>query len=126
MGQEILILDEPTFGQDERNAAALMSLLSDLNGQGKTIIMVTHDMRLVAEYANRVAVMMKGRVEFFGEPAELFAQTELLARAHLNLPPLARLSALLATRQPALAGLATVDDFLALGYRSHSAQRVKA
>lgn len=111
MGQEILILDEPTFGQDERNAAALMGMLRELNAQGKTIVMITHDMRLVAEYARHVAVMMAGRVEFFGEPHQLFRQPELLAQAHLNLPPLARLAALLSTRNPQVSGWATLDDF---------------
>lgn len=118
MGQDILILDEPTFGQDERNAAALMSLLGDLNDQGKTVIMITHDMRLVAEYAHRVAVMQTGKVIFDGDPDELFQHTELLARSHLNLPPLARLAALLSTRKPQLRNLATMDDFLNLEYQA--------
>jgi energy-coupling factor transporter ATP-binding protein EcfA2 len=122
MGQDILILDEPTFGQDERNAAALMSLLGDLNDQGKTIIMITHDMRLVAEYAHRVAVMQAGRVIFDGDPDELFQNIELLAKAHLNLPPLARLAALLGTRKPQLRNLATMDDFLALDYQPSQAK----
>lgn len=115
MGQEILILDEPTFGQDERNAAALMGMLRDLNAQGKTVVMITHDMRLVAEYARRTAVMMAGRIEFFGEPHQLFQQPELLAQAHLNLPPLARLATLLSTRNPLVNGWATLDDFRDLG-----------
>lgn len=126
MGQEILILDEPTFGQDERNAATLMALLQDLNAQGKTVIMITHDMRLVAEYASQVAVMMAGRVEFLGRPAQLFEQPELLAKAHLNLPPLARLATLLSSQHPHLRGSATIDDFLRLGYRAASPQKLEA
>ncbi len=111
VGQQTLILDEPTFGQDERNAAALMALLRALNAQGKTIIMITHDMRLVAEAADKVAVILDGRLEFFGQPGELFAQEDLLARAHLNLPPLARLAALLATQHPHMQGWATLQDY---------------
>jgi energy-coupling factor transporter ATP-binding protein EcfA2 len=111
MGQDVLILDEPTFGQDERNAAALMALLSRLNEDGKTIIMITHDMRLVAEYAHKVAVMLDGSVRFSGRPSELFRQSELLASAHLNLPPLARLTALLGTRYPQLEGFSTLTDY---------------
>lgn len=126
IGQQVLILDEPTFGQDERNAAALMSLLQDLNAHGKTIIMITHDMRLVAEYARKVAVMMAGRVEFFGPPAELFAQTELLARAHLNLPPLARLATLLSSQHAYLRGCTTIGDFLALGYKESNPRTAQA
>jgi energy-coupling factor transport system ATP-binding protein len=126
MGQDILILDEPTFGQDERNAATLMSLLQDLNTQGKTIIMITHDMRLVAEYASQVAVMMAGRVEFLGRPAQLFEQPELLAEAHLNLPPLARLATLLSSQHPQLRGSATIADFLRLAYQAVSPQKLEA
>ena len=126
MGQDVLILDEPTFGQDERNAATLMSLVQDLNAHGKTVIMITHDMRLVAEYASQVAVMMAGRVEFSGRPAQLFEQPELLARAHLNLPPLARLATLLASQHPHLRGSATIHDFLALAYRAASQQKADA
>jgi energy-coupling factor transport system ATP-binding protein len=123
MDQDVVILDEPTFGQDERNAAALMNLLVRLNERGKTIIMITHDMRLVAEYAHQVAVMLDGHVHFLGEPADLFKQPELLAKAHLNLPPLARLSELLSTRNPQLKGLSTIHDFLAM---QPTVQRQKA
>ena len=126
MGQDVLILDEPTFGQDERNAATLMALLQDLNAHGKTIIMITHDMHLVAEYASQVAVMMAGRVEFFGRPAQLFEQPDLLAKAHLHLPPLARLAALLSSQHPHLRGSATLDDFLGLAYRAASQQKMEA
>ena len=126
MGQEVLILDEPTFGQDERNAAALMALLKGLNAQGITIIIITHDMRLVAEYASTVAVMKSGRVEFCGRPEQLFAQNELLAQAHLNLTPLARLATLLSAQHPHLRGYATLDDFLSLAYRAASPQKVEA
>ncbi|MBX3048072.1 MAG: ABC transporter ATP-binding protein [Anaerolineales bacterium] len=114
VGQQTLILDEPTFGQDERNAAALMALLRALNAQGKTIIMITHDMRLVAEAADKVAVILEGRLEFFGQPAALFAQEDLLARAHLNLPPLARLAALMATQYPHMQGWSTLQDYQTL------------
>ncbi|MEX2162164.1 MAG: energy-coupling factor transporter ATPase [Anaerolineales bacterium] len=125
MDQGVLILDEPTFGQDERNAATLMSLLQALRAKGKTIVMITHDMRLVAEYATRVAVMLNGRVVFHGEPATMFAQTELMASARLNLPPLARLAALLSTRRPELSGCAKLEDFLHLEYRVAGRQGVE-
>lgn len=118
MGEDILILDEPTFGQDERNAATLVDMLDDLNAQGKTIVIITHDMRLVAEHARSVLVMMEGRVVFFGEPRQLFRQPELMAQAHLDLPPLARLAARLSTRYPQVQEWATLDDFRRLGIES--------
>jgi energy-coupling factor transport system ATP-binding protein len=116
MGQQVLILDEPTFGQDERNANALLALLDELNQAGKTIIVITHDMRLVAEHASRVAVMNAGEILFDGKPGELTHKPDLLSRARLNLPPLARLSALLSTQFPALRNAATMADYLALGH----------
>jgi energy-coupling factor transport system ATP-binding protein len=124
MGQDVLILDEPTFGQDERNAIALLSLLDDLNTSGKTIVIVTHDMRVVAEHANRVAVMATGKLIFDGEPRALFKHPELLAQARLLPPPLARLAALLAQRTPQFADCIRMQDFLA--FEGAPAQAVKA
>nr|BBH93945.1 ABC transporter ATP-binding protein [Thermogemmatispora argillosa] len=92
MGQEILILDEPTFGQDEYNATALLELLWQLHSEGRTVVVITHDMSLVAAYAQYVAVMQEGRLLFYGTAAALFAQEELLREARLTLPPLARLA----------------------------------
>ena len=113
VGQDTLILDEPTFGQDQRNAEALMQLLSELHAAGRTVIMITHDMTLVAEYALHVAVMVEGQLRFHGPTADVFARPELLAQARLTLPPLAELSQRLAARHPAWGGLLTVDQFLA-------------
>ncbi len=113
VGQETLILDEPTFGQDQRNAEALMQMLSELHAAGRTVIMITHDMTLVAEYALHVAVMVEGQLRFHGPTADVFARPELLAQARLTLPPLAELSQRLAAHHPAWGGLLTVDQFLA-------------
>ena len=92
VGQHTLILDEPTFGQDARNAAAMMALLRDLHDEGRTIIIITHDMTLVAEHARHVAVMAEGALRFHGTTADAFAQPDLLAQAQLSLPPVAQLA----------------------------------
>ncbi|MEO1644518.1 MAG: ATP-binding cassette domain-containing protein, partial [Chloroflexota bacterium] len=92
MGQSILIFDEPTFGQDQQNADAIMSLLSDLHAGGCTVIIITHDMRLVAEYVNHVVVLNQGHILFNGLPQDMFAQADLLREAHLQLPPMAELA----------------------------------
>jgi energy-coupling factor transport system ATP-binding protein len=113
VGQETLILDEPTFGQDQRNAEALMQMLSELHAAGRTVIIITHDMTLVAEYTQHVAVMIEGQLRFHGLTAEVFARPELLAQARLTLPPLAELSRRLAAHHPTWGGLLTVDQFLA-------------
>ncbi len=61
-GQRMLILDEPTFGQDRNTAYALMDRLRALNQQGVTIVMITHDLRLARVYARRVVTLAQGRV----------------------------------------------------------------
>lgn len=104
-GQRTIILDEPTFGQDQRNAEALLHLLASLHAEGHTIVVITHDMALVAQYARHVAVMNGGKLLFHGTPNTLFARPHLLAQANLNLPPLA----LLANRL-SWPGLLTLDE----------------
>jgi energy-coupling factor transport system ATP-binding protein len=87
-GQQMLILDEPTFGQDRRGAGRLMGLLADLHRRGVTLLMITHDMRLVAEYAASAIVLDEGRVIYTGTPGELFARPEVMEAARLVLPPM--------------------------------------
>jgi len=65
----LLILDEPTFGQDRNTAYALMDLLLDLNHEGVTVVMITHDERLVRQYARHVAVLEGGRLVWHGPAA---------------------------------------------------------
>jgi len=84
VGQRLLILDEPTFGQDRNTAYALMDLLRDLNRQGVTILMITHDLRFVREYARRTVVLHQGHIAFDGLTEDLFAAPALLAEAHLS------------------------------------------
>ncbi|MGP6204815.1 ABC transporter ATP-binding protein [Microbacterium sp. F2] len=108
-GAPVLALDEPTFGQDRARADELLGLLRDLNRDGTTIIVVTHDMQLVAEYADRIAVMEAGRVTATGTPGDVFADADLIARAGLRVPPLARALAPLASH-PELRTITRVAD----------------
>lgn len=110
VGQRTLILDEPTFGQDQRNAKALMELLRDLHREGRTVIIITHDMALVAEHAERVAVMSAGKLLFDGGVHVLFARPELLRQARLTPPPIAQL----AKRVPALRDALTLEEAVGL------------
>lgn len=107
MGQPILILDEPTFGQDYQSAQEVMSVLHALQQAGTTILCITHDMQLVADYAHEVAVMAQGRIIFQGTPRALFQRPEILSQAGLDLPPLAALSSRLG-----LNGFYTLEDWL--------------
>jgi len=97
---DILILDEPTFGQDERNSRYIMQLLRKLNEQGKTIIMITHDMKLVAKYAKSVAVMLDGKIIYEGTVDELFENPQIMERAKLLRPPLIQLSIKIRDKYP--------------------------
>ncbi|HVC34084.1 MAG TPA: ABC transporter ATP-binding protein [Chloroflexota bacterium] len=112
LGQQVLVLDEPTFGQDRQNTEALLEKLTDLNRHGRTIVMITHDVRLVAEYAQRVAVFVDGTVAFDGPVPRLFSDPSLLDRAHLVRPPLLELSHRLAEIDPSFPLVAAIEDFV--------------
>jgi energy-coupling factor transport system ATP-binding protein len=79
-----------------------------LHAAGTTILFITHDMQLVAEYAQEVAVMQRGRVIFQGTPRALFQEPELVQQAYLALPALAELG-----RRLGHPGLFSVADWLA-------------
>ena len=92
MEPNILILDEPTVGLDPAGQKSMMELFRTLTEDyGKTIIIVTHDMSVVAEYTNRVLVMNQGKLVFDGSPVTLFSNQELLRECNLDLPSVSRL-----------------------------------
>ena len=84
--QKLLLLDEPTFGQDLRNQNELMALMQNLNKNGIAIAMVSHNMDLVYQYCNRAVLLAEGRVLFDGTPEELFAQEGLCQQGRLETP----------------------------------------
>ncbi|WP_368498519.1 ATP-binding cassette domain-containing protein [Herbiconiux sp. A18JL235] len=88
-GAPVLALDEPTFGQDRARAAELLAVLDELHRAGTTVLVVTHDLQLVAEHADRVAVLAGGRVVAQGTTGEVFGSGALEA-AGLQAPPLVR------------------------------------
>ncbi|GLK15858.1 ABC transporter ATP-binding protein [Herbiconiux flava] len=88
-GAPVLALDEPTFGQDRARARELLDLLTELNAAGTTVLVVTHDLQLVAEHASHVLVLDGGRIAAHGPTAEVLASGALEA-AGLTAPPLAR------------------------------------
>lgn len=93
MQTEILVLDEPTTGQDYREGVEIMELVSELNRQGKTIVMVTHDMEIVAMYARRVIILKDGSVAEDGPACKVLANMGKLAQANLDSPQIYRLAA---------------------------------
>lgn len=86
----VLVLDEPTFGQDRSRAAELMALLQDVQREGTTVLMVTHDLQLVADYATHTVILKDGHLHAAGTTAELFAQDEVFESAGLRLPAVFR------------------------------------
>lgn len=87
MEPELLILDEPTAGLDPKGRAELMGLFATLHReQGIGIVLVTHQMEDVANFAERVLVMAHGQLIKQGTPAEVFADPAWLAAQHLGLP----------------------------------------
>ncbi|WOP19618.1 energy-coupling factor ABC transporter ATP-binding protein [Raineyella sp. LH-20] len=84
---KIIIVDEPTTGQDYRQSMEVMTFLKELNEQhGHTIIVITHDMDIVAEFAHRVVAMTAGRVIIDGSTREVLSRADDIARADL-MPP---------------------------------------
>ncbi|MCP2638514.1 energy-coupling factor transporter ATPase [Microbacterium sp. HD4P20] len=108
-GAPVLVLDEPTFGQDRARADELLALLSELNAGGTTIVVVTHDMQLVTEYADRTIVLADGKVLASGATPDVFADAVLVEAAGLRLPPLRRALQGL-QRHPELARIARLAD----------------
>lgn len=81
---KVLLVDEPTYGQDKEMTQTLMQLMERIRAQGVTVVMITHDMRLVQEFASRVLVMAEGKILYEGDPAQLFDNEELLHAANLR------------------------------------------
>lgn len=82
----IIILDEPTTGQDNRQKARLARLLKRLNDEGKTVLIVTHDMEFVADFIPRTILLSKGQVLAEGLTSQILAERQLLEKASL-IPP---------------------------------------
>jgi energy-coupling factor transport system ATP-binding protein len=97
----LLVLDEPTIGQDHERAQQLMGLMARLRERYRTtILMITHDVRLVAEWADRALVLRSGEIAFDGTPIDLFGQAELLETSGLLAPPIYEVSRRLAAIDP--------------------------
>lgn len=92
----VLILDEPTGGLDARSAEELLSLAARLRAEGHTIILVSHDMRRVAAFAERCVILKEGRVLRDGPTREVFADADQLRQAFLAPPPVTQLAQALA------------------------------
>lgn len=102
MRPEIFMLDEPTGGQDREQVFRLRGVLQNLNDAGHTIILITHDMELLADSTRRAVVVRRGKVILDGPPTEVFKHTEELAATFLKAPQVTRLSLGLGFETPAM------------------------
>lgn len=81
---EIILLDEPTAGQDERHYREMMDFLDELNRQGHTIVMITHDMQLMLDYSDRALVVVDGQIIADQSPAEILSDAAIIDQANLK------------------------------------------
>ncbi|GAB6173037.1 energy-coupling factor transporter ATPase [Paradesulfitobacterium aromaticivorans] len=111
---KLLVIDEPTTGLDWNGTQAIMSFIRELNRHGTTIVMITHDMEIVARHARRVIVMNQGRILSDAEPRSLFTNSSVMQEAALVPPQIARLSQDLTNLELGRTYL-TVEEFINAG-----------
>lgn len=95
MRPRVMVLDEPTTGQDHAGVERVRSLVRKLQETGTTVVIVSHDMRLEAEVADRIIVLKDGNILSAGTPQEVFADEENLERTSLEPPQVTQLSRLI-------------------------------
>lgn len=84
LNPEIILLDEPTAGQDQRHYQEMMDFLDQLNAQGHTIVMITHDMQLMLDYSDRAIVVVDGQIIEDASPAEILSDSKVIEEANLK------------------------------------------
>lgn len=90
---QVIIVDEPTTGQDTKQSLEIMDFLKELNEvHGHTIIIITHDMPIVGNYARRVIAMAQAQIMADGSTREVFTQTEILEKTFLSPPQITQLA----------------------------------
>ena len=109
MEPPVIVLDEPTTGLDFRECQKVMEIVARLHREGKTIVMVCHDMEVVGDYAQRIVVMTRGELVAQGPTFQLLRNPEVLRRADLVPPQVVAISMELVARHPELTGTA-VDN----------------
>ncbi len=92
MGSPVLVVDEPTTGLDLQGSLSIMQLLRQWNTDGRTIVIITHDMNIVAEYAQRTVVMAQGKIIADGATRRVLTDQQTLAKAFLKAPQVTRVA----------------------------------
>ena len=91
----IMVLDEPTSGLDPKGASQILHILHQLNQEGMTIVISTHDVDLVPLYASQVYIISDGHIIKEGTPQDVFGDVETIRKANLRLPRIAHLMEIL-------------------------------
>lgn len=110
MDPKILIFDEPTTGQDYTTCLRIMRTARKCCDEGKTVVVISHDMELVAQWAERSVVMSGGKIIADGAPCEVFSNFEILKRAGLYPPTVVEIAVKLGLNEIPV----TVDDLVNL------------
>lgn len=110
---QLVILDEPTSGLDYRECMTVMETVRDMASRGSAVLMVCHDMEVVSDFAERLAVMADGRILERGMTGAVFADEPLMEAASITPPQAIALSSVLATRvSPRFAGIGEVSHIV--------------
>lgn len=95
MNPEVMVLDEPTSGLDPKGASLILKLLYELNNEGMSIIISTHDVDLAPLYASKIFIMDNGKIIKEGDPKDVFYDVDTIRAANLRLPRMAHLMEIL-------------------------------
>jgi len=117
MKPDVLIVDEPLTGQDYKEAKAIMDLLTELNREGKTIVIITHEMMFAAEYTRRIVVMNNGSIIYEGSPKQVYTKRDVLEKTSLTEPEVTQLG----SRLCGVEDVTTVDELYKLITRRREA-----
>jgi energy-coupling factor transporter ATP-binding protein EcfA2 len=98
MRPSVIVVDEPTTGQDAANSRIIMEMLKKLHSQGYQIVLITHNMNIASEYCGNTIIMSEGRILAQGSTRSVFSQTDVLRQAFLQPPPVCRVSQALSKR----------------------------
>jgi cobalt/nickel transport system ATP-binding protein len=91
MDPEIMVLDEPTTGLDPYGVTQILKILYELNQEGMTILLTSHDVDMIPLFAHKIYVMHHGAIAGVGTPEEIFSNLELIQECHLRQPQIADL-----------------------------------
>jgi energy-coupling factor transporter ATP-binding protein EcfA2 len=112
MEQELLILDEPIAWLDAKQTRLVANAVMEASRAGRSVVVVTHNMKLIAELTDRLVVMSQGKVVLDGDTRETVSDPEVMARAGLVPPPVALLARRLGTGVSAPTRASTIADFV--------------